>query len=294
MEFSDFSVEDNVMIDKYVVTSRLGNGAFSTIYNAKNVRNNEPVIIKTENVDDEIGLLKHEASMCLRLRNVSGMLLIKWYGVVDDWRCLVLPYAGKSLDKLVVTNPAVRMNILSQIVKALESIHMMGVIHRDIKPANILIDEEGTCRLVDFGLSSMIWQTYGGHIEKKTDQTMIGSPAYVSINIHEGINPSRRDDLESLCYVYMYLKKRSLPWSSFASSYIGEMKRNLLQYSAEYGDAVLAVIWEYVRKITFSEEPNYKIITDVLEHEITGLDKEKDVSEVADDDYSSDGEEFNP
>lgn len=294
MENPDVFLEDNVMIDKYMVTGKLGNGAFSTIYNAKNVRNNDPVIIKTENVDDEIGLLKHEASMYLRLRNVSGMLLIKWYGVVDDWRCLVLPYAGRSLDKLIVTNPAVRMNIFSQIVNALESIHMMGVIHRDIKPANILIDEEGTCRLVDFGLSSMIWQTYGGHIEKKTNQTMIGSPAYVSINIHEGINPSRRDDLESLCYVYMYLKKKSLPWSSFATKYIHEIKQNLLHYCSDYADAVLAVIWEYVRKIKFSEDPNYKIITDVLEHEIAGLDKEKEVSDVVDYESDSDGEEIVP
>uniref|UniRef100_A0A6C0FD16 non-specific serine/threonine protein kinase n=1 Tax=viral metagenome TaxID=1070528 RepID=A0A6C0FD16_9ZZZZ len=294
MENPDVFLEDNVMIDKYMVTGKLGNGAFSTIYNAKNVRNNDPVIIKTENVDDEIGLLKHEASMYLRLRNVSGMLLIKWYGVVDDWRCLVLPYAGRSLDKLIVTNPAVRMNIFSQIVNALESIHMMGVIHRDIKPANILIDEEGTCRLVDFGLSSMIWQTYGGHIEKKTNQTIIGSPAYVSINIHEGINPSRRDDLESLCYVYMYLKKKSLPWSSFATKYIHEIKQNLLHYCSDYGDAVLAVIWEYVRKIKFSEDPNYKIITDVLEHEIAGLDKEKEVSDVVDYESDSDGEEIVP
>ena len=194
------TIQPGMLIDKYEIINKFGSGAFSEIYNAKDLRRNEMVIIKTEPSDKEIGLLKHEASVYLKLRNVTGMLLLKWYGVVDNIRCLVLPYGGVSLDKKKISNPLVTMNIFYQCIQALECIHRMGIIHRDIKPANILVDQEGTCRFVDFGLSSMFIGVYGGHIEKKTGQSIIGSPSYVSINIHKGCNPS---GITMLClYVY--------------------------------------------------------------------------------------------
>jgi len=253
-----------MMIDKYLLIDRLGNGAFSTIYKGENSRNNESVVIKTESTDSEIGLLKHEASMYLRLRNVTGMLLLKWYGVVDNLRCLVLPYGGDSLDKIQVINPIVRLDIFRQIIQALQSVHLMGVIHRDIKPANIVIDSEGVCRLVDFGLSSMYIGTYGIHIDEKEGQNIIGSPSYVSINIHNGKNPVRRDDLESVCYVYMYLKDKSLPWSSCSSTYIPHLKERV----SDCGDSILIAIWEYIRKLEFAEDPEYDTLIEILTEEI--------------------------
>lgn len=254
---------EGTLVDKYEIIYKLGNGAFSEIYNARDVRRDEPVVIKTEPADREIGLLKHEASMYLRLRNVNGMLILKWYGVVDNVRCLVLPYGGVSLDKTKITNPLVAINIFYQCIKALECIHRMGVIHRDIKPANILVDREGTCRFIDFGLSSMFIGLYGGHIEKKTGQTIIGSPSYVSINIHKGCNPSRRDDLESLCYVYMYITQGKLPWAECYTNMICKKKEEVSN-DTNYNDPICIAIWEYVRKLNFDEKPEYSILLSLL------------------------------
>ena len=270
IEIDGETIEPGMLIDKYEIINKFGSGAFSEIYNAKDLRRNEMVIIKTEPSDKEIGLLKHEASVYLKLRNVTGMLLLKWHGVVDNIRCLVLPYGGVSLDKKKISNPLVTMNIFYQCIQALECIHRMGIIHRDIKPANILVDQEGTCRFVDFGLSSMFIGVYGGHIEKKTGQSIIGSPSYVSINIHKGCNPSRRDDLESLCYVYMYISCGKLPWAECSTNMICKMKEEVCN-NKKYNHPVCITIWEYVRKLRFEEKPEYSSLLSILQDEVNEI-----------------------
>lgn len=269
-EIDDETIQPGMLIDKYEIIDKFGSGAFSEIYNAKDLRRNDMVIIKTELADKEIGLLKHEASVYLKLRNVTGMLLLKWYGVVGNIRCLVLPYGGVSLDKTNIKNPLVRMNIFYQCIKALECIHRMGVIHRDIKPANILVDQEGTCRFVDFGLSSMFIGVYGGHIEQKTGQNIIGSPSYVSINVHKGCNPSRRDDLESLCYVYMYISHGKLPWAECSTNMICKIKEEVCT-NKKYSHPVCITIWEYIRKLRFEEKPEYSSLLSILQDEVNEI-----------------------
>ena len=144
----------------------------------------------------------------------------------------------------------------------------MGVIHRDIKPANILVDQEGTCRFVDFGLSSMFEGVYGGHIDKKSGQNIIGSPSYVSINIHKGCNPSRRDDIESLCYVYMYITHGKLPWAECSTSMICKTKEEICN-NKDYVHPVCITIWEYVRKIKFEDKPEYSSLLSILQDEVS-------------------------
>ena len=102
--------------------------------------------------------------MYLGLRNVPGMLLLKWYGVVDGIRCLVLPFGGISLVDGQICSPVLAMQVFKQLLEILHSIHSMGVIHRDIKPGNILMDDSQECILVDFGLSIMFKGVYGEHI----------------------------------------------------------------------------------------------------------------------------------
>ena len=68
--------------------------------------------------------------------------------------------------------------------------------------------------LIDFGLAKKyIEPKTGEHIAAKSGKSLLGKPAFTSLNSHEGLEMSRRDDLESLAYVLLYMLKGCLPWT---------------------------------------------------------------------------------
>ena len=104
-----------------------------------------------------------------------------------------------------------------QIVDRLRDLHGRTYLHRDLKPENILVGtgkKSHTFYLIDFGLAKRyICPKTGNHIPKKLDKGMIGSMDYMSLNAHMGLEQSRRDDLESLGYIMIYLLNGGkLPW----------------------------------------------------------------------------------
>jgi serine/threonine protein kinase len=71
---------------------------------------------------------------------------------------------------------------------------------------------DGDIFLIDFGLSTYYMNGDGEHLERSDEENVIGSPRYISFYNHCGEPFSRRDDLISLGYMYMYLSTGTLPW----------------------------------------------------------------------------------
>ena len=69
-----------------------------------------------------------------------------------------------------------------------------------------------TIYLIDFGLSKRYKNADGKHCEQIQRKGLVGTPRYASINSHNGKELSRRDDLESLAYMLIYLANGNLPW----------------------------------------------------------------------------------
>src|SRR5579862_6918971 len=87
------------------------------------------------------------------------------------------------------------LSILRQIASALDYAHRKGIIHRDIKPANIMIHEDGSAKVTDFGVAKIISQqmTLAG--------TMMGTPSYMSPEQVQGGSITGRTDQFSLAVV---------------------------------------------------------------------------------------------
>ena len=86
--------------------------------------------------------------------------------------------------------------------------HEHDYVHRDLKPENFVIGldkEENIIYLIDFGLSKKYKDSKGDHILYKEGKSILGTVRYVSIYTHLGIEQSRRDDIESLGYILIYL-----------------------------------------------------------------------------------------
>lgn len=99
--------------------------------------------------------------------------------------------------------------LADQLIRRVEFLHERNFVHRDIKPDNFLMGtgKNGNCVFViDFGLAKKYRDSRThSHIEYRENKQLTGTARYASIGTHLGLEQSRRDDLESLGYVLMYM-----------------------------------------------------------------------------------------
>ena len=102
-----------------------------------------------------------------------------------------------------------------QMLDRIENFHNTGLIHRDIKPENFVMGSTYNIKslyMIDFGIAKLLKNSEGEHINYCTGKGLIGTARYASINSHEGVEQSRRDDLEGVAYTLIYFLKGKLPW----------------------------------------------------------------------------------
>ncbi len=115
----------------------------------------------------------------------------------------------------------------------IEDVHAKRFIHRDLKPDNLAIGmgtRSNIIYLFDFGLAKQYKNPKTRkHIPYKDNKELTGTVRYASLNTHLGIEQSRRDDLESLGFVFVYLLHGSLPWQGITGKTQKERYQKILK-----------------------------------------------------------------
>ena len=147
---SDQPLQPGAQLGPYEITGILGQGGMGRVYAARDSRLGRPVAIKiaTGNFGERF---RHEARAVAALNHPNICTL---YDVGPNYLVMEL-VEGDTLADRIRQGPLPVPECLAiarQIAEALEAAHEHGIVHRDLKPANILLQSDGTPKIVDFGL----------------------------------------------------------------------------------------------------------------------------------------------
>ena len=173
-----------MIVGRYQVRDKIAEGGMGTVHKGTDIHTGETVAIKLL----KPGVIANEPNMIERfaregeaLRDLNHPNIVKMLDAVeeDGYHYLIMEYLpGGDLKTLLTADGlphAKVMQIAIDIADALTRAHRLGIIHRDLKPANILIAEDGTPRLTDFGVALVVDK------ERLTDiDAIVGTLDYLS------------------------------------------------------------------------------------------------------------------
>ncbi|CAG9316099.1 unnamed protein product [Blepharisma stoltei] len=274
---------NDIFLNKYKIESVLGSGGFGKVYKATNIKTNKQVALKTD--IKTRGVVISESRLLRKLQSIEGIPKVYESGKADKTTYMVFELLGLSLGNAMKKNggklPAIASVLAGlQLLTRLEHIHGFGVVHRDIKPHNCLFDLNcEVIYLIDFGLAKefMIGQL---HQSEQSGCSCVGNSSFASLGNHMGFRQSRRDDLESLGYLMIYLIKGRLPWQKSAHKKCMGKWQKVFTIKAAVPVHELCIgcpgefmeFLNYARSLKFDEKPKYDYLRNLLEKVKRSLD----------------------
>ena len=192
---------NKIICNRYKILDHLGTGGMATVWLGYDTILDRQVAIKTFKIDandeDAVKRFNREAKAVTSLSHPN---IVSIYDVENEgeFYYLILEYVeGMTLKDYMIKNPRIPIetivHIAKQVAAGLSHAHQNGIIHRDIKPQNILMNENLTCKITDFGIA----RAYGDTTLTQTNQ-MLGTVYYLSPEQARGNVATAQSDIYSL------------------------------------------------------------------------------------------------
>jgi serine/threonine-protein kinase len=217
-----------VLGGKYRIGRKIGSGGIGVVYAAEHTSLGHEVAVKVlrgaaARDGGEIARLRREAYIQVHVDHANIARVLDLDQMPDGSIYVVMDrLVGRSLaDKLSkegIITPGFAIPVFTDVAKALEAAHKKGVVHRDLKPGNIFLCDDGSSKVLDFGMSKLTTaesltqagytlgtpeymapeQCIGGNVEPRTDVYALGVLIYEALMGELPITAANRRDLLDL------------------------------------------------------------------------------------------------
>jgi eukaryotic-like serine/threonine-protein kinase len=210
--------ERRLVAGRYEVQSRLGIGGMAEVVLARDATLDRLVALKllapALAVDPLfVERFRREATAIASL-NHANVVVIHDHGMAEGQPFIAMEYvAGHTLKQLVLTGaplpPEVAVQYAAQALDGLAAAHAVGIIHRDVKPQNLLVREDGTLKVADFGVARSAQETM-----LTLHGSVVGTAEYIAPEQARGAGAVPASDLYSLGVVLFEMLTGRLPFTA--------------------------------------------------------------------------------
>jgi len=185
----------------YWLDAKIGSGSTGTVYRVRRLKDGAVLaakLLRAELADDPDTVTRFlgERTTLMRLRHPNLVEVHDLVAEGDDLAIVMDLVDGVDLRRLIRTRLMDRpdaLRLLSQITDALTAVHAAGVVHRDLKPENVLVSQDGSALLTDFGLARMIDRPT---VTRRWE--IVGTPSYLAPELATGGQITQACDVYAL------------------------------------------------------------------------------------------------
>ena len=247
-----------VISGRYELEEIIGTGGMSVVYKAWDLKYDRRVAVKVlrPELDADADFIRRFNQEAQAASRVSHPNIVDMYDVGRDGttRYIVMEYVdGRTLKELIRQSgrirPQLAVQIALRILAAVDHAHHNHIVHRDIKPQNILVTDDGTIKVADFGIARSTTQNTMTEIYGN----VMGSVHYFSPEQASGLSANDKSDLYSVGVVFYEMVTGKVPFDgenpvSVAYKHVNEQPPSAMELCPDISAGLNEVIAKSLHK----------------------------------------------
>jgi len=264
-------LEARMIFDDYEILRELSHTSRSHVYLALDKLSDEKVVIKAPSIDLkddkaylERFLMEEWISKRINHENVSKSYL---QNRKRNYLYNVSEYIkGETLTQWLIDNPnekfEVKRDIIKQIAKGLYAFHKQEMVHQDLRTENIMIDYQGTVKIIDFGATKV-----KGILENNTtleQENLLGTALYSAPEYFIGKQGTSKSDIFSLGVITYEMLSGKFPYGTSVARCVSKAAQNRLKYESLYPKVPIWVDEALKKALQVNPEKRYDEVLEFI------------------------------